>query len=126
MKIATALLMGACSGALISAIDTTLFGEFPAPIAFICGWTATSFLLLRNAQTTAKVAARGFLVGAVEWLLVIAVMILAGFIRGMGFGFVFRAIIFLFMAGLCLIGWAIAHTRGKPEPKDLPFSQSRL
>lgn len=138
MKQLVAIAMGFFSGFLIYMAAALLFfgpdGGEPSPgfvaVMFFGGWVLSTWLLLRGARTTAKVASRGFLLGAAEWF----VMILAGLVFGAraatsvgtadeaeqagaaiggglvamltgGFSFV--------MALICLAGFAIAYFMGK-------------
>lgn len=89
---------------------------------FVAGWIISSCFLLLGAGTPSKVLARGFLLGAVEWLLMTA----GGAIRasrmetmdGIGMMIGASAMVSLLMVALCLIGLAIVHFwRRKMEPE---------
>ena len=131
MKTAIAILMGSCSGLLISIIGSWVFfalnfGGTNTTIlglgCFVGGWMVSSCFLLLGARTLSKVLGRGFLLGAVEWLLMIG----GGVIRasrmetmdGVETMIAASAMVSLPMAALCLIGFAIAHFwRRKMEPE---------
>jgi hypothetical protein len=85
MKTALAIVMGLMSGFLIYmmigmlVIDPSSHRNISPPLVavlFFGGWAASAYFIRRGALTVAKVAKRGFLFGAAEWLL----MILAGII----------------------------------------------
>ena len=131
MKTSIAILMGSCSGLLISIMGSWVFfalnfGAYEATIpvlgCFVGGWIISSCFLLLGARTPSKVLARGFLLGAAEWLLMIG----GGAIRasrmepmdGVGMMIAASAMVSLLMAALCLIGFAIVHFwRRKMEPE---------
>ena len=78
IKVLAALTMGFFSGFLIYMGAAMLFGEGKPSgefvfIVFIGGWAVSVFLLLRGAKTVSKLFARGFLLGAAEWLAMIPV-----------------------------------------------------
>src|SRR5262245_56289472 len=130
MKTSIAILMGSCSGLLISIMGSWVFfalnfggseATFLALGCFVGGWLVSSCFLMLGARTPSKVLARGFLLGAAEWLLMIG----GGAIRasrmdtmdGVGMMVAASAMVSLLMAVLCLIGFAIVHFwRRKMEP----------
>ena len=72
--------MGSCSGLLIAIMGSCVvfalnFGGAEATLlvlgCFAGGWIVSSCFLLLGARTLSKVLARGFLLGAAEWLLMI-------------------------------------------------------
>lgn len=77
MRILSGLFLGGVSGFLIyfilaMAVGAKDIGSGFVAVTFLGGWAATSFLLLRGSKTTSKVWSRGALVGAAEWLAMIA------------------------------------------------------
>jgi hypothetical protein len=85
MKIVTGVLLGALSGFLLYLMTAFLLMDFSRPqqrpsasivLVFLAGWLFSSLLLINGAQTVTKVLARGFLLGAAEWLM----MIFVGFV----------------------------------------------
>jgi hypothetical protein len=131
MKTSIAILMGSCSGLLISIMGSWVFfalnfggsdAAFLGLGCFVGGWIASSCFLLLGARTTSKVLARGFLLGAAEWVLMIG----GGAIRasrmetmdGVGVMIAASARVSLLMVALCLIGFAIVRFwRRKMEPE---------
>jgi len=131
MKTSIAILMGSCSGLLIAIMGSWLFfalnfvgyeATFPVLGCFVGGWIVSSCFLLLGARTISKVLARGFLLGAAEWLLMIG----GGSIRasrmetmdGVGMMIAASAMVSLLMVALCLIGFAIVQFwRRKMEPE---------
>jgi hypothetical protein len=122
MKTSIAILMGSCSGLLIAIMGSWVFfalnfggyeATFPVLGCFVGGWIVSSCFLLRGARTPSKVLARGFLLGAAEWLLMIG----GGAIRairnetmdGVGMMIAASAMVSLLMVALCLIGFAIVY-----------------
>ncbi len=96
---------------------------------FFLGWACSSLLLLRGAQTAAKVLMRGFLLGAAEWLIMIFVGIFvsgrsaiqasaltsdnsaesAGAMIGSGIAAILLGGFSFFMVLVCLAGFAIVY-----------------
>lgn len=131
MKTSIAILMGSCSGLLISILGSWVFfalnfggsdATFLGLGCFVGGWIVSSCFLLLGARTPSKVLARGFLLGAVEWLLMIG----GGAIRasgmetmdGVGIMIAANAMVSLLMVALCLIGFGIVYFwRRKMEPE---------
>lgn len=146
MKLLVGLVQGCLSGFLIYFILATVLapghpsGAFVA-VTFLGGWALTTYFLMRGAASVSKVFARGFLWGAAEWFL----MIIDGLITGgraigssaattdagkagavIGGGLV--AALFggfaLFMALVCLVGFAIAHHMGREMlPEAAPLTR---
>ncbi len=124
--------MGSCSGLLISIMGSWVFfalnfggsdAIFLVLGCFVGGWIVSSCCLLLGARRPSKVLARGFLLGAAEWLLMIGV----GAIRvsrmeamdGVGMLIAASAMAPLLMTVVCLIGFAIVHFwRRKMEPEQ--------
>jgi hypothetical protein len=103
-------------------------------VTFIGGWAVSTWLLLRGAAGPSAVLRRGFLLGAAEWLTMALVGVVfagktasstidaaggsdaanAGAAIG---GFLFAAMaaggVSVFMAVVCLIGFAIAYFTGR-------------
>lgn len=110
MRYIVAVVMGFLAGGLIYLISSPLPSPVPSVILIAC-WFASSYLLQRGAKTTAQVLARGFLLGAAEWLLMIGI----GFIGAaiVGGGGIIKAVmsggVSLFMALVCLAGYAVVH-----------------
>jgi hypothetical protein len=131
MKTSIAILMGSCSGLLISIIGSWVFfalnfrgteATFIVLGCFVCGWIVSSCFLLLGARRTSKVLARGFLLGAAEWLLMSG----GGAVRasrmetmdGVGMMIAASAMAPLFMVVVCLIGFAMMQFwRRKMEPE---------
>jgi hypothetical protein len=122
MKTSIAIMMGSCSGLLIAIMGSWVFfalnfGGSKATLlvlgCFVGGWIVSSCFLLLGARTPSKVLARGFLLGAAEWPLMIG----GGAIRasrmetmdGAGMMVASSAMVTLFMVVLCLIGFAIVQ-----------------
>ena len=129
--------MGSCSGLLIAIMGSWVFfalnfGWSEATIlvlgCFVGGWIVSSCFLLLGARTPSKVLARGFLLGAVEWLL----MISGGAIRasrmetmdGIGMMLGASAMVSLLMVALCLIGFAIVHFWRREMEPELSMSSN--
>lgn len=153
MKVFIALLMGLISGFLIYmmvamlVIDTTS-GHGPSPAfvgtLFFGGWAFSSWLMLRGSQTVSAVFRRGFLIGAAEWLLMAAVGVIfsgravgstvastagsdvamAGAALGGGLMAAITGGVSVFMAVVCLIGFAIAYFTGR-EMSDRTSTPTR-
>ena len=132
MKTTIAILMGSCSGLLIAIMGSWVFfalnfggsdATFLALGCFVGGWIVSSCCLLLGARRPSKVLARGFLLGAAEWLLMIG----GGAIRasrmetmdGVGMLIAASAMAPLLMVVVCLIGFSIVHFwRRKMEPEQ--------
>ena len=148
MKTLVALAMGFLSGFLIYMMVAMLVVDISAPgarispafvfITFFGGWAVSSYLLVRNARTTAKVAARGFLLGAAEWMVMILVGVIysgravssaasstdpsgattAGAAIGGGLIAFLTGGVSLMMILICLAGFAIVHFMAKEMPAE--------
>jgi len=132
MKTSIAILMGSCSGLLIAIMGSCVifalnFGGAEATLlalgCFVGGWIVSSCFLLLGARTLSKVLARGFLLGAAEWLLMIGEgVIRASRMETMDDAEMMvkaSAMVSLLMIVLCLIGFAIVNFwRRKMEPEQ--------
>lgn len=144
MKITIALIMGVISGFMIYMTAAMLFvSDEPSGgfilVTFIGGWAASTYLMVKGARTASKVFARGFLIGAAEWLVVIpAGMVMAGkavsdatsvsggsetelagaAIGGGLFAFLTGGVA-IFMAVMCLICFAVAYFIGREMKSEL-------
>lgn len=132
MKTSIAILMGSCSGLLIAIMGSCVifalnFGGAEATLlalgCFVGGWIVSSCFLLLGARTLSKVLARGFLLGAAEWLLMIGEgVIRASRMETMDDAEMLvtaSAMVSLIMVALCLIGFALVHFwRRKMEPEQ--------
>ena len=82
MKTTTAVVAGFLSGALFSEIVVALFDAGSSAliglVPLVGGWAVTTPLLLKRANTTNTVVRRAFLVGAAEWLVMMAVVLFVG------------------------------------------------
>jgi predicted RNA-binding Zn-ribbon protein involved in translation (DUF1610 family) len=145
MKIVVALVMGFFSGLMIYfLLGMMMLPSNPgAAMVFVGvtvfgGWGLSTYLLLKSVKSVSKVFARGFLLGAAEWLLLIpAGMVMtgramtaatahagdsaaatAGAALGGGIITVLTGGLAIAMAVVCLIGFAVAYLIGremKPE-----------
>lgn len=147
MKILVALVMGFCSGLMIYFLSAMAFaspssggsiGSIFVFVTFFGGWALSTWLMVKGARSVSKVFARGFLLGAAEWLILIpASMIMAGKVvsttldkspasDAAAAGAALGGGIFTFLTGglavamavVCLIGFAISYLLGremKPE-----------
>lgn len=143
MKTALAIFMGLISGFLIYMMCAMLVIDISSPgggismgfvfALFFGGWAATSYFLLRGAQTVVRVAKRGFLIGACEWMIMILVGVIysgravssaagmaggseaatAGAAIGGGIVAFLTGGVSVFMILICLAGFTIAHFMGK-------------
>lgn len=120
MKYIVAVVMGSFSGCLIYFIGSILLAtalgfegasQMPTLRAVLLfgGWALSASWLL-NTPAISKILARGFLLGAAECLLVTGVLLIRPAVIGRG---VLSAAIIggvsLFMATVCLFGFAIVH-----------------
>ena len=144
MKAIIAVIMGLFSGFLIYMMAAMLFtGDKPPSslfvfITFVVGWILSSYVMMRGAKTVSKVASRGFLIGAAEWLVMILVGVIfagkavsetvsssggsdaatVGAAVGGGLIAFLTGGVSIFMAVVCLIGFAVSYFMGremKPE-----------
>ena len=143
MKVLVALIMGFLSGLLLyfmaGMLTTDLGGKSEPPIVvwlavLFIGWFLSTVLLLRNAKTVSRVFRRGFLLGAAEWMLMAGVGLIfsgnavaaatatsaqtdtaaqAGAALGGGMFAMLAGGFSVFMAVVCLIGFAIAYFIGR-------------
>lgn len=144
MKVLVGIFQGLFSGFLVYMILALLFiatGNPPGPgfvlITFGGGWALSTFLLIRGARSVSKVFSRGFLLGAAEWV----VMILVGFVMsgravsqssattdagragaaiGGGLAALITGSFSLFMAIVCLVGFAISYFMGREMRPEGP------
>lgn len=146
MKKIIAILMGFFSGFLICMIALMVFtdGESPSSlfsyITFLGGWVLSGYIMLRGAKTISKVISRGFLIGAVEWLATIPAglifkgkgitetvsnsggsdeALISGFVIGSRLVDFITSGVPIFMALVCLIGFAIAYFMGREMKPDV-------
>jgi len=146
MKTLVAIIMGFFSGFLIYMmismliVDTGSRSTSSMPLVFLTffgGWAFSSWLLLREARSVSKVFSRGFLLGAAEWLAMAFVGLIfsgravstsvesgtgsgaetAGAVIGGGLVAALAGGISVFMAVVCLIGFAVSYFIGK-EMRD--------
>jgi hypothetical protein len=117
MKILVAVVMGFFSGCMLYLMAgfLSLAGASPEsalrPILGVIGWAASAYGLLRGAQSARNVLTRGFLLGAAEWLVIMSFGLMALAIVGDG-GIVRATVVAdwsLFMALVCLAGFAMVH-----------------
>lgn len=122
MRKFVAVVLGAFSGFLVYAMGLMIFvgpdgkgatGPIAAFVLFIVGWIASSWLLLRDADSTAKVFSRGFLLGATEWLAMIGIgavfMIRMGGQDAGGIASVLTGAFSFFMALVCLTCFVVSY-----------------
>lgn len=153
MKAVIAVLMGFISGFLIYMMVAMLTADLSSHatpstafvfITFVGGWVVSAALLLRGARGVSAVFRRGFLLGATEWLVMAAVGIVfsgkavgstvtqaggdaattAGAAIGGGVMAGITGAVSVFMAVVCLIGFAIAYFTGR-EMKDQTATPTR-
>ena len=142
MRVAVAVVMGLISGFLIYMMVALLIieptsGQPPAAalvaVLFTGGWILSSWVMLRGTRTISAVFRRGFLIGAAEWLAMAAVGVIfsgkaagsamanaggsdaatAGAAIGGGMMAAITGGVSVFMAVVCLIGFAIAYFTGR-------------
>lgn len=146
MKTLIAILMGAISGFLLYMMVALLMigpnmssGTMTGVVfvMFFGGWILSAWLLLRGATGPSTVFRRGFLLGAGEWLAMAAVGVIfsgktvssavgasggsdaasTGAVLGGGMFAALAGGVSVFMAVVCLIGFAIAYFTGR-EMRD--------
>lgn len=149
MKTVVAIVMGFFSGLLIYFMVSMVLSdpstsEPPSTalvaIIFFGGWALSAWAIRRGTDKLSKVFARGFLVGAAEWLAMIGVGVisggkaaaatqataggsdaaLAGAAVGGGMIAMFTGGISFVMALICLAGFAVAYFMGREMPKEMP------
>jgi len=145
--------MGFISGVLIYMMAAMLTADFATQkspsgafiaVTLLGGWVLSSWLLLRGARTVSSVFRRGFLVGAAEWLVMAFVGIVfsgkavsesvaqaggsdasaAGAVIGGGVVAAITGGVSIFIAVVCLIGFAIAYFMGR-EMRDTTTTPTR-
>lgn len=128
MKTLVAVLIGGLSGALLCLMGGMLLvtgsrpiisNQWPAValILLFGGWAISAYGVARNARTVAQVVARGFLLGAVEWLGMIGVgFIRPAFVDGGRVSAVVIGGASLLMVAICLTGHAVIQSRRRPLP----------
>lgn len=107
MKHVAAIVMGFLASGLPYLMSRSL--PWPAPIAILlAAWAASGFLLQRGAKTAAQVLARGFLLGAGEWLLLLFAAVGYALLAAPDAltGIAVKGFIMAVMASLCLAGFA--------------------
>jgi len=145
MKTFIAIAMGFISAVLVYFMVAMLIIdissiETPTPLfvffTFVGAWAVSSWILRRGAYSISKVFSRGFLLGAAEWLCMILVGIIyggkavsstvtetssgaevAGATIGAGLFASIAGGASIFMALVCLIGFAVSYFIGR-EMKD--------
>lgn len=141
MKTSVAILMGVMSGFLIYMMAAMLTMNMSKPgisvgfvfLFFFGGWIASAILLRRKARSVSKVFSRGFLLGAAEWLTMIAVGFIysgkavsaaaasaggseaatAGAAIGGGMVAFLTGGVSIFMVLICLAGFAVSYFMGR-------------
>jgi hypothetical protein len=153
MKTVVAVAMGLISGFLMYMMAAMLTVDVSgtstsrpsfALVLLIGGWILSTWLLLRGAASVSAVFRRGFLLGAAEWLLMAGVGVLfsgrmvnssmtgtggsdaasAGAAVGGGLMAALTGGVSVFMAIVCLIGFAIAYFTGR-EMSDRTSTPTR-
>jgi hypothetical protein len=131
MKAVVAVILGAFSGFMIyMLIATVISGSGSAwelspvgvGITFFSGWAVSSYFMLRGAKSASRVASRGFLFGACEWLAYIPVGLMvigkasggagaetAGAAIGVGIWASVIGSVSVFMAVVCLLCFAVTY-----------------
>jgi hypothetical protein len=142
IKVLVALTMGFFSGFVIYMAAAMLFTEgVPSTqfvsIVFLGSWAVSVVLLLRGARTVSKVFARGFLLGAAEWLAMIPVGFVfsgkhvsetigtseaarAGATIGAGIFSLLTGGVAVAMAVACLVGFTVSYFLGREMTPELP------
>jgi hypothetical protein len=143
---------GAISGFLIYMMFSLVFFDVsaggPSPaivfILFFGGTALSAWFLRREARNVSRVVARGFLLGAAEWMVMILVGVIfagksvssatdaaggssaaaAGSVLGGGMLAFLTGGVSLFMIVVCLAGFTIAHFIGR-EMKDTTATPTR-
>lgn len=153
MRIAVAIVLGLFSGFLVYFLAAIAFvGDSPSSVfvfvTFFGGWAISSYLIVRKTRTVSKVFARGFLIGAAEWLALIPAGVLmsgraltetvaepgaaeesaaslVGATAGAGcFSFITGGVAVV-MTLVCLIGFAVAHFTGREMQPENPAPTKR-
>lgn len=154
MKILVGVVLGFFSGFLLYMMGAMVLANpdrsdkgLPALVfvLLIGGWIVSGWLLIRGAQTTAKVFSRGFLLGAAEWLAMIFAGIIfagktsietanatgdagvsAGVAVGSGLVSIVTGAFSFFMALVCLTFFAVSYfwnreMKKEPQGKQCPM-----
>jgi hypothetical protein len=153
MKTVVAVAMGFVSGFLIYMMVALLTIDVSGSstsrpslilLLFVGGWILSTWLLMRGAASVSAVFRRGFLLGAAEWLCMAMVGVLfsgrmvsstmsgtagseavsAGAAVGGGLMAALTGGLSVFMAVVCLIGFAIAYFTGR-EMSDRTLTPTR-
>jgi len=147
MKLVVGLFMGSIAGLLFYMGSAMIIANAEPSsgfvlISFVGGWAISTYIMVNGTSKVSQVIARGFLVGAAEWLMFIVVGIvysgkffsevtppgstdaeIAGSAIGAGLFSMLTGAFSLFMAVFCLIGFAIVYFVGKdgaqPKPSQL-------
>jgi len=124
MRIIVGVVLGFFSGCLLSVMWTLLTispdsigGTFPMMLVLLLGWILSTWFLLRNTETAARVFSHGALLGAAEWLMMIAVgAVFIGKMRAaraetspVGLASIVNGVFAFFMALICLTCFAVSH-----------------
>ena len=131
IRVLAGIVLGFFSGALIATIALFASGNPSndlASLALLGGWILSTWLLLRGARTISKVFSRGFLLGLVEWLIMIPASMaysgqeltraferggsdaeLAGATLGAGLASCMTSSVAIAMAIVCLVGYGISR-----------------
>lgn len=146
MRTLIALAMSFFSGLLVCMMSRMLFYEYimsdsPLFIAgtFLGGGAVSMFLIRRGARSVTRIVSRGFLIGAAEWLAMIAVGLIlgrraastafnqassgaetAGAAIGCGLVAFVTGGVSLAMAVACLVGFAISYSLGRELKREAP------
>jgi hypothetical protein len=137
--------MGLFSGFLIYMMTAMVFVKDQPPsslfvfITFFGGWILSSYIMRRGAKTLSKVFSRGFLILAAEWLAMIPTGLIfagkavsetvetsggsgaaaAGAAIGGGLFALLTGGVSVFMAIVCLIGFAVSYLMGREMKPEL-------
>lgn len=141
MKTLVAIVMGFFSGLLIYFMSVMVFVDISSQdtpsalfvfFTLVGGWIISFWILRKGARSISKVFSRGFLLGAAEWLFMIVVGIVfsgkavtstlsttssgaeaAGAAIGGGLFAFITGGVSIFMAFVCLIGYALSYFIGR-------------
>ena len=144
MRITISLIMGAFSGFMIYMLAALAFTGSESPssvfvaITFLGGWAISTYVIFKGAKSVSKVFARGFLIGAAEWIALLPVGMIftgkavsetvsasagseaeaAGAAIGGGLFAFMTGGVSVAMAVICLICFAIAHFMGREMKQE--------
>jgi len=145
MKTFVAIVLGVFSGLLVYFMAAMLVIDKsstpPSPVFVLItvaiGWAGASYLMRRGAKSVSKVFSRGFLIGAAEWFAMIPVGLIftgravsqtvstsggseaaAGAAIGGGLAAFLTGGVSVFMAIVCLIGFAISFFMSREMKKE--------